>query len=107
MRQITVIFHHADDAWWAESPDLPGFSALAPTLESLRREVRSGVEFELEGEPHLVLETAASSARWGTRIAESNPTAGANATTVSVANVGYRASTLPRSRALNARLAVA
>jgi predicted RNase H-like HicB family nuclease len=40
---VELIIHHeaaGDDAvWWAESPDLAGFTAAAPSLAELRRRV--------------------------------------------------------------------
>jgi predicted RNase H-like HicB family nuclease len=39
---MTELIIHLEDAdgevvWWAESPDVPGFSAAAPSLDELRR----------------------------------------------------------------------
>lgn len=56
MRQITVHFHNENGMWWAESPALPGFSSAADSLEELRRLTRDGVDFALNGIPHLILE---------------------------------------------------
>lgn len=51
MRTIVIKYHHEDDAWWAESDDLPGYSAAAETLPLLRDRVREGVAFALEDSP--------------------------------------------------------
>jgi predicted RNase H-like HicB family nuclease len=54
MRRVTVIYHWEPEGCWAESPEVPGFSAAAPTIEDLRGEVQGGLEFHF-GEPsHLV-----------------------------------------------------
>lgn len=58
MRQITVIYHQESGTWWAESPNLPGFSSAADSLTELRRLTREGVSFALEGEPHMILEVS-------------------------------------------------
>lgn len=56
MRQITVTYHHEGASWWAESDDLPGFSAASHDLESLRSLTYEGVEFELDGDPFSMVE---------------------------------------------------
>lgn len=60
MRQITVTYHCDDGMWWADSSDLPGFSAAADTLDQLRDEVRAGVAFAIDDAPHMILETTAT-----------------------------------------------
>lgn len=45
---MTALVVHLDEAdgeavWWAESPDLPGFSAAAPTLAELRERVTGAI----------------------------------------------------------------
>ena len=56
MRRVTVIYHHEGNSWWAESNDLPGFSAAADTREELDALVREGVNFHFDGEPHVLVE---------------------------------------------------
>lgn len=39
MNAVVVHYHRENDAWWAESDSMPGFSALSPSFEDLRRTV--------------------------------------------------------------------
>lgn len=84
MRQITVVVHRENGSWWAESDDLPGFSALAPDLDTLRAELAAGVSFELDDAPFRIIERdesgaaltagsvfAPSALRWWTETTES------------------------------------
>lgn len=49
MGPIRVIHHHAaGDGWWAESPDVAGWSASAESFEALRRLAEDGVRFALD-----------------------------------------------------------
>lgn len=57
MRRVTVVNHREGESWWAESPDLPGFSAAADSSDELDEMVRDGVDFYLDGEPHALLIT--------------------------------------------------
>jgi predicted RNase H-like HicB family nuclease len=43
-----MIFHEEHDGWWAESPDMPRYTACAPTEQSLRALVHEGVPFYFE-----------------------------------------------------------
>lgn len=36
MSTITLVLHMEDGSWWADSPDLPGFSAADSDLQELR-----------------------------------------------------------------------
>ncbi|MHC9539181.1 MAG: type II toxin-antitoxin system HicB family antitoxin [Vulcanimicrobiota bacterium] len=51
-RKITLVYHGESECWWAESPDLPRYTAAAPTLEELRKMIFTelslfkGEEFE-------------------------------------------------------------
>lgn len=47
---MQVVYHHDADTgtWWADSPDMAGFSAGDRTLEALRRRVVDAVEFIAE-----------------------------------------------------------
>ena len=49
MRAITVFYHQEDGDWWAESPDLSGFGAAGRSLAEVRRLVRDGLPFYLDG----------------------------------------------------------
>lgn len=55
MRTIQVTYHAEQGEWWAESPDVQGFSAAEHGLENLRALVSSGLRFFL-GEDVAVLE---------------------------------------------------
>jgi len=45
---IPVVYHHDPDGWWANSPDLAGWTATAETVDDLRSLVEEGVRFYLE-----------------------------------------------------------
>jgi len=53
-RRVTLIAHYEWVAerevptWWAESDDLPGFTAAYPSLGELQREAEDAVRFGLE-----------------------------------------------------------
>lgn len=40
-----VIYHHEGDGWWAESPDLEGWSAAGDTSAGVRQLAMDGVRF--------------------------------------------------------------
>lgn len=44
MQRIDVVYHREDGSWWAESDEMPGFSALAIELAQVRTAVRSEAE---------------------------------------------------------------
>ncbi len=43
MRIVTVLFHHDPDGWWAESPDVPGYTAAAADPTELSSLVHQGL----------------------------------------------------------------
>jgi len=47
-RKVLVEYHCEPEGWWAESPDLPGFSAAGATFEEVREQAHAGAEFYLE-----------------------------------------------------------
>ncbi len=47
METVRVIYHHEADGWWAESPDVEGWSAAGDTYEELVKLVEEGVSFAL------------------------------------------------------------
>jgi predicted RNase H-like HicB family nuclease len=53
MRSIHVIYHHEEGSWWAESPDLKGWTAIADTYEEIVKLVEEGIPFALECEAEL------------------------------------------------------
>jgi predicted RNase H-like HicB family nuclease len=48
MRRVRVQYHLDEGSWWADSPDVPGFTAVAETLQELRPLAREGVCFALD-----------------------------------------------------------
>ena len=44
-RQVNVTYHREDGVWWAESDDMPGFSAAGDTFAETRKNVWEGVDF--------------------------------------------------------------
>lgn len=50
MRLINVDYHHEDGSWWAESDDVPGFTAAAATFAKLRELTAEGIKFYLGDE---------------------------------------------------------
>jgi predicted RNase H-like HicB family nuclease len=58
MRTARVIYHHESEGWWADSPDVPGWSAAGDSLTEVKELADEGVEFFLEEEVALVHELA-------------------------------------------------
>lgn len=58
MRRVTVVIHQEPEGWWAESPDLDGWSAAAESLDALREQIRGGLEFFLDDTVETVEEFA-------------------------------------------------
>lgn len=54
MDTIRVIHHCEDGIWWAESPDVPQWSAGGDTFEECRQLSEEGVRFALEREDLVV-----------------------------------------------------
>jgi predicted RNase H-like HicB family nuclease len=48
MDTVRVIYHHEPDGWWAESPDVEGWSAAGETYDDVKRLAEEGVRFALE-----------------------------------------------------------
>jgi len=36
MKKLTIRYHQEAEGWWADSPDLPGWTAVGGTFEELR-----------------------------------------------------------------------
>ncbi len=47
-RRVLIEYHCEPEGWWAESPDLPGFSAAGATFEEVREQAHAGAEFYLQ-----------------------------------------------------------
>jgi predicted RNA binding protein YcfA (HicA-like mRNA interferase family) len=50
MSEVRIRYHHEPEGWWADSPDLPGFSVAGET----------GVAFATDTQPEIVEENAPS-----------------------------------------------
>jgi predicted RNase H-like HicB family nuclease len=50
MGLVRVIYHHEPEGWWAESPDLAGWSVAGSSYREVRFLVVEGVPFALDGE---------------------------------------------------------
>jgi len=50
MTTINLVIHHAQGTWWAESPDLEGFTVVAASLAELRVTAREAVTFHLDAD---------------------------------------------------------
>ncbi len=46
---IRVLYHQESQGWWAESPDVEGWTVAGETYEEVRRLVEDGVSFALAG----------------------------------------------------------
>lgn len=55
MREIRIRYHYEVEGWWADSPELPGFSAAGDTFMEVREMATQGVEFACD-EPVLIVE---------------------------------------------------
>lgn len=49
-RQVLVQYHVEDGHWWADSPDVPGFSAAGSSYEEVQQLAREGIPFFLQEE---------------------------------------------------------
>lgn len=57
---MRVIYHLEDGTWWAESPDVAGFTAVGEALPQLRREVREALSFYLSTDEFELFEQLAN-----------------------------------------------
>jgi predicted RNase H-like HicB family nuclease len=48
MKTVRVIYHHEADRWWAESPDVEGWSAAGDTYAEVVKLAEEGIPFALE-----------------------------------------------------------
>jgi predicted RNase H-like HicB family nuclease len=44
---VRVLYHHEPEGWWAESPDVDGWSVAGETYEEVRQMAANGVTFAL------------------------------------------------------------
>ena len=47
METVRVIYHHEADGWWAESPDVEGWSAAGDTYAEVVKLAEEGISFAL------------------------------------------------------------
>jgi predicted RNase H-like HicB family nuclease len=47
MKTVRVIYHHETDGWWAESPDVAGWSAAGNTYPEVVKLAEDGVPLAL------------------------------------------------------------
>lgn len=45
MRNVTIIIHHEDDTWWAESPDMPHYYIIADTRQKIIDNLQDDIAF--------------------------------------------------------------
>ena len=50
MQTIRVIYHYEEGGWWAESPEIDRWKAIADTFPEVRRLAEEGVRFALDRE---------------------------------------------------------
>jgi predicted RNase H-like HicB family nuclease len=48
METVRVIYHHEADGWWAESPDVAGWSAAGDSYAEVVKLAEEGIPFALE-----------------------------------------------------------
>ncbi|HKN42337.1 MAG TPA: type II toxin-antitoxin system HicB family antitoxin [Propionibacteriaceae bacterium] len=53
METVRVIYHHEADGWWAESPDVEGWSAAGNSYAEVVKLAEEGIPFALERETNL------------------------------------------------------
>jgi hypothetical protein len=79
--ELTIHLEDVDGevVWWADSPDVPGFSAAAPSLEELRKQAATALA-DILGTPVTVVERLHGEtmerrheADWDARVAHANP----------------------------------
>ena len=74
---MTVVHREPDGTWWAESPELEGFTAVAETPEALRELIAEGVDFHLDEIDRL--REAAKAATSGSPVVDAISNAGIDA----------------------------
>lgn len=62
VRAVRVLYHLEEQVWWAESPDVAGFSAAADSLGDLQQRVRTVLRDVYGDEPFYLREIGGTSA---------------------------------------------
>lgn len=81
MDVVHIVYHYEDGTWWAESVDLPGWTAVASTADDIRNQVREAIDFFIDrpvdveevGLPLATITIHPSRASGGTAAAEDVP----------------------------------
>ena len=55
MNRTNVVKHYEDGSWWADSPDMEGFTVVAPTLAALQEAVRGALAFHLDTDQSVLV----------------------------------------------------
>ncbi|HEU5251840.1 MAG TPA: type II toxin-antitoxin system HicB family antitoxin [Solirubrobacterales bacterium] len=50
MESVRVIYRHEGEGWWAESPDVPGWTAVGKNYAEVLKLAEEGIPFALERE---------------------------------------------------------
>ena len=53
METVRVIYHHEDDGWWTESPDVDGWYAAGETYAEVHQLAVEGIPFALDREAQI------------------------------------------------------
>lgn len=53
MQTVHVIYHHEADGWWAESPNVEGWSAAGASYADVVKLAEEGIPFALGNDAHL------------------------------------------------------
>lgn len=63
MQRVTVTYHREAGTWWADSEEVPGYTAVADALGELRTLVSEGIRFVLEDDDIEIAESLENGAR--------------------------------------------
>jgi len=63
MNAVTMFFHFEQATWWVESPDVPGFTAAADTIEGVRELIAAALDSEVGAGTYFVLEVGGKASR--------------------------------------------
>jgi predicted RNase H-like HicB family nuclease len=55
MNRTNVVMHDEDGSWWADSPDMEGFTVVAPTLVALQEAARGALAFHLDTDQSVLV----------------------------------------------------
>lgn len=49
VKSVKIVYHRDEGAWWADSPDMPGFSAVGDTFDDTRKLALENIPFYFDG----------------------------------------------------------